>query len=552
MNHDFRSSLTERTNLRTPRARRGSVVLLALTAVAVATLLGLSLAASRDATIATSTNLAKAAAARAAASGGIELAIELLNDPSRAVDSHGVLFNTLLIGDASARATVVDLATGRPPDEHASAIEITVVAVAGGVTQTARAVGRMPSAEGASAVDLDCSEFAVLASESLVVEADALVGLWSRAPLAALREPVCYGMTSGSRSGLLVDPRAVTHGCVQLRQGDFALTSDAMDSNLADKVRLIPADIHVPDAMNPPVAETFTASALTLDGLVTSDASVSGDARVPARSSVTLRAVGQIEIAGNLHVEHGALLRVEGNTTIIVRGNAVFDSCAIEVAHDGLLTVIASGDVTMAAAYLGGEREDPLEGRDASGDARYDGGASKVSIYVTDDSRVCLCDATVLKGEIYAPRGRLSVETRSAVYGRVLANEVRLKAGTALFFDPALDQQRGWSAHASGVWSDAHSAHPLVHPLVREVASLDPEHLGAFAEAALLVPDMRERVGAKNDSNAQNRRARVDFQVGLARAQSRANAQARERLEFRAMRNFYSLGFAAAHNGGDE
>ena len=46
--------------------------------VSVATLLGLSLATSRDATVATSSNLSKVATARAAAASGIDLASAML------------------------------------------------------------------------------------------------------------------------------------------------------------------------------------------------------------------------------------------------------------------------------------------------------------------------------------------------------------------------------------------------------------------------------------------------------------------------------------------
>ncbi|MEY5031499.1 MAG: hypothetical protein RL354_530, partial [Planctomycetota bacterium] len=61
------SSLQPRQLGRRRRNRRGAAVVLALVAVSVATLLGLSLASTRDATVATSGNLAKTANARAAA-----------------------------------------------------------------------------------------------------------------------------------------------------------------------------------------------------------------------------------------------------------------------------------------------------------------------------------------------------------------------------------------------------------------------------------------------------------------------------------------------------
>ena len=530
------------------RARRGSVVLLALTAVAVATLLGLSLAASRDANLSASANLAKAASARAAAAGAMEIAVELLNDLENAAISNGVLIDSLTIGDATVRASIIDLATGRSPDESAKAVEITVVATLSGITQTTHAVGRMPSPTIANEADLDCSEFALLATDVLALESDALVSVWSRAPLAALREPVVFGLSSGNSSGLTVNSSASIHGCVRVQLGSFAEDLDDADANLVDKVLRIPAEIHVPLAPTPPAVTGAMLPTLVLDGLMTHNASTIDDVRVPARSAVTLRGVSQLDIGGTLRIERGSQVRVEGITTIIVRGNTVIESAAIEIAPNAQLTIIALGDLSMDASYLGGERSNPLEGRDASGDANYDGGAAAVTIYVANDTRVALLGGSVLKGEIYAPLGRVSLKTRSAIYGRALAKEVRIKSGTALFYDPALDTQRGWSNRMSGIWSNG----ATVQPAVKEVTTLCAEMLGEFAARTNIVPEIRASIAVAGDDDAKQREARVRAQVDLARGSRRAKAHGFPRLEAPALRQFYSLGFERNEKEGDD
>jgi hypothetical protein len=285
-----------------------------------------------------------------------------------------------------------------------------------------------------------------------------------------------------------------------------------------------------------------------LDGLVTHNASTIDDVRVPARSAVTLRDVSQLDIGGMLRIERGSQVRVEGITTIIVRGNTVIESAAIEIAPNAQLTIIALGDLSMDASYLGGERGNPLEGRDASGDANYDGGAAAVTIYVANDTRVALLSGSVLKGEIYAPLGRVSLESRSAIYGRALAKEVRIKSGTALFYDPALDTQRGWSNRMSGIWSNG----ATVQPAVKEVTTLCAEMLGEFAARTNIVPEIRVSIAVAADKDAKQREARVRAQVDLARGSRRAKAHGFPRLEAAALRQFYSLGFERNEKEGDD
>jgi hypothetical protein len=521
---------------------RGSAVLLALAAVAIATLLGLSLAASRDTNLATSGNLAKAAAARAAASGAVEIAIEMLNDPSTLEDSTGVLFESFQIGDTTVRATALDLATGLPAGADARAVEIAVEANCGGIAQTTRAVGRVTSPNIAHEADLDCSEFALLATETLSIEGDALVGIWKRSPLAVLAEPVSFGLASGTRTGLSIDSRASTHGCVMLLNGAFAGDDDDADDDLSEKVFLVPAEIQVLRAPLPPPHEIAGKSereaddsddVFQLEGILARDITLHGDARVPARSSIAMRGTQALDISGNLHVERGASVRVESPTTIIVRGNLVIDACAIEVFPGATLSMVVLGDTTVDASYLGGERSDAAEDRDASGGAAYDGGATRLSIFVCGDKRVAVSEGSVFKGELYAPEGRIEIESRSAVYGRILGAEIRLKAGAALFYDPTLDTARGWKNAESGIWT----AGGTVQPALRQISTLDAESLATFAEASDVTPEFVPilTVGKENS----HRRDRLRALAERARSLLAAQAQLRSNGVLR----FYSLGF---------
>jgi hypothetical protein len=513
-----RSRFTHHGTTRSRHAR-GSAVLLALVAVGVATFLGLSLAATRDANVAASHNLAHAASARAAAAGALEIAVELLedaetSDPQALVDADGVLFESLAIGEATANARVVDLATGLAAGPESDAVELVVEGVSGGIAQVARAVGRMPRPNAAPEADLDCSEFALLAIGNLAIEGDALLALWPNAPLAVLAEPVAYGLADGSRSRIATSPHANLHGTVALSVGNFAPDEETRDEHLADQALFIPAAIHVPMTALPrdrtsehaeDVADGSTDGSddenddqsddendddsesrpgATLDGYVAFDMSPEGDMRVPARAATTIRGVRVFDVGGNLRIERGAHVRVEGETSFVVRGNLVIEPSDIEVAPGATLSILVIGDVAINGTYLGGERSNPEELRDATGRAGYDGGASRVSILVEGASEIALREGSVVKGELYAPRANVSIASRSAIYGRVLGANVTLGTGTAIFYDPALDGRRGWSARSSGIWTDAGE----VQPSIREIERLSLEDLTHFAATTGVSP----------------------------------------------------------------
>lgn len=479
-----------------PRRRRGVAVILALVAVSVATLLGLSVASTRDATVATSGNLARVSASRAAAASGIELAAAMLAREGAFDGMTGnVLFDGVELNGSRLRAEVVDLETGGPADESTRAYEVVVRSEHDGLIERARAVGRAPVTDAPMHADLDCSEFAVLSTGSLAIEGNAHVGNWSRSPLSALAEPVRIGSSKGRAADLAVSEDASVHGCVELRRGDFAVAgdSDAHDELLADRICPLPAEIHVPAAPAPtPPRRVEAVASLLLDGLVGSSMASSGDARVPARGSVTVRGTVTVDVGGNLFVERGSRMFVENALVLVVRGNTVIDAGSIEVAPEGSLTLIAMGDLTLSGAFVGGSRTDPGEGRDASGYAGYDGGAARTMLFASDDRRVLIADGSVVKGQIYGPSARIDIESRSAVYGRLLGRDIVLHEGVALYYDPALDNRRGWTNPDSGIWS----AEATPRPEVYEVPRLDDASMLELAERTNIEPDVPSQAQA--------------------------------------------------------
>ncbi|MFM7259867.1 MAG: hypothetical protein ACKO3W_04620, partial [bacterium] len=505
-----------------------------------------------------------------------ELAVDLLEDPSSDLDalseSGGVLFESLDVGHATATARVRDVMTGLSADRSSKVVEIVVEGTSAGISQTARAVGRLPQAPGAPVADLDGSEFAILACGSLVFEGDAALGVWRNSPLAILAEPVAYGLASGSKAGISVSPNASLHGTVALSIGGFPTDVEMRDEQIADKSIRVPTAIHVPLAAVPAARETdgksSDAPVALLDGYIAYDAMPEGDMRVPARAAATLRGVRSFDVAGNLHIERGARLRVEGETRCVVRGNLVIEPATIEVANGATLSILVLGDASIDGAYLGGERTNPDEIRDATGRAAYDGGASRVLLTTAGGGRIVIGESSVVKGEIYGPDATIAIRARSAVYGRILGRDVSVGTGCAVFYDPALDDRTGWTAQSSGLWTPAGT----LQAGVREVVRLDHESLERFARGTGVLPaispafgtmievtlerEHEDREGSdatQVDTRKPRERAAERVARGLLRAIEVQRAQAHgafstlERVEdFKSLdRDFVSLGFDA-------
>ena len=469
------------------RPAGGFVVVLALVAVSVATVVGLSIATTRDANVATSSNLSLVANARAAAASGIDIARSMLaKEGSLARLQDGVLFDGVVVNGAKVRVEVRDIQSGRPATEESIGIEVIARGEHDGCVQIARAIGRTPAHDTPLRADLDCSEFAVLATESLSVDSGAHIGPWTKSPLAVLAEPIRFGHASGSAAGVNISESATTHGCVRLSNGRFAGNTEQADEALASGLCPVPAPIHVPDAPHPAMPDGIEAvPALLVDGLVSSSAASSGDARVPSRGSATLRGTLRLDIAGNFFCERGSRMFVENNAVIVVRGNTVVDAATIEVANGGSLTLVALGDLTVDGSYLGGARSNAEEGRELSGEAAYDGGATRTVVFGSEGKRVLIAGGSVVKGQVYAPKSRVDVESRSAVYGRILGKQVMLHEGVALFYDHVLDARRGWTTAESGIWTSSGT----VNEQVKSVEKLDDASLLKFAADTGLEPD---------------------------------------------------------------
>lgn len=495
------------------RARRGVAFILALVAVAAATLLGVTVASTRDASSASNDAVARNAAARAAAAGGLDLVERLVEDTNlfAANDADGdliPLFETVNIGGVMLRAEIQDLETGGPVTAATRAFVTVTEATVGNITQVARSVSQLTQADIVARADLDLSEFAVLAtraSDNVRIRAKTADGVsstlavWQSAPTTSLSEPFVMGTFDRRAEHVAIDSGSTALGHTLLDAGDFADSNEALDTDLAIGVTRLPHDIHVIPVASPPKSATVTSPTRDLfvqhlgngpRNLVT-DAEIAfggGDSAEIAALDTGPDEWRQFDIHASLKLI-SSTLRVTVPTVMVVREDLLMTNGSIEVDEGASLLLIVQGSVQLAGSYIGAQRAFG-ETLDASGHASYPvAGAGSVAILAaTPDGpagSISIMDGSVIKGRLYMPSREILLSDQSAVYGSVVGETVEL-LGASIFYDPALRNDRGWLNPRSGIYQ----ADGAVRAEVRAIGALNDAAFADFADATGVAPDL--------------------------------------------------------------
>jgi fibro-slime domain-containing protein len=483
---------------------RGMAVLLALMAVSVSLLIGLAIATGRDANLASSGGIVTAAASRTASAGALDVAryIVEVHSPIIAGDpavEQRFVFQPARIGSYTLSATVRDANTRMGPSEETVAVEIVASAAAGQVTQTSRAIARVGWGDTIDRADFDLSEFALLAATGgITIDDGSEVAVWRDAPLHRLGEPFVIGTRLRDPSMVSIAPDARMLGHMVLGRGNFANSESRRDEEIADGLMRVPADIVVPSAPRqgfPTTAVVVPVARLSQDinarvgeGLlhVRTSASAPLSTRLVVEGPVPDGLWRVFCVSGNLTLNN-ADWSFETPTMLVVSGHFTAIDSRIRVGPNGALAIVPGGSVTIDNSTIVPDDGNETTSNDPSGTAGYAGfGASRVMIYAQKPT-VALRNASVVKGQIYAPAAEVTVEGGSAVYGRILGGSIALAKGN-LFYDPQLNGGRGWLNPESGIWWRRNE----VVPETRHVTVLWDNSLAAFTRTTLVAVDLPE------------------------------------------------------------
>lgn len=485
---------------------RGVAIVMALVAVGAATLLGLALASQRALTTDANDSLSRAAAARAAAAGALDISLELASDASLfARNQAGAdplpLFEPVLIGSNTYMAQIVDLGDGSAVSVDSSGFELIASASASDVVQSARAVGRLRHADMVARVDLDLSEFGLLATSgvdgAIALGENSNLSVWESAPFASLAEPIVVGSTERHALAVSRAPTARAEGHVLLRDGPFAADPMERAQQLADGIAAVPSDIHAPDVTLParPTPDLDIAAGADPVAAI-AERLASGDTVVSITGGVDLTADNgrlvldsanlepdawlQIDVGEGLALADGAAIEVRVPTMIVVRGDLTLDASAIEVAPGASLVVLVAGNTAATgSSFVGPLRESATLARTPT--TPYpEGGAHTAVLMAEADSTVTLGGGSILMGRVYAPAAEVRLEADATIFGAAVGRTIALDGGAQLFYDPSLDSGRGWLNPQSGIWG----ADAAPKPAILDVAAFTDEAMRALWESS--------------------------------------------------------------------
>ena len=437
--------------------RRGVALLLVLISMATALTLVMGWLAAQDNSALVGSNAARAAAARAAAQSGLDLAAAVLESeaPWQTAHTDGWLLQGHAIADAIVDIRLMDEATGEPPHIGSSLLFVEATATLDGMTQTASALATVHPFDADTRGDL--SGYAVWAAGNLQIQGNARVRSWTDSGHGA-RVLACLG-----------DLHATGRARRDISSGDLSVhipIGVGSEDGRSVTIPNIIGSVGLPVAPMPQLTHGDVIDSLELPR--------------GQRHDVT----GHLSISGDLVMERDAVLHITNASDLTVHGELIMNRGSAIVIEPGVRVRIAvGGDIELSGAVIGTE-----QARRRSGNAWQ-----QRHINWTDPEMITVCTVghpqasweidrgSLIQGTMHAPGCDVLID-RSTVMGRIAAHDVSLTRNARLFYDHRMDSRTGLSHLAE-----------LVDRL--DLMNLRSDGLDQWACA-----DMLERLGTMLDS----------------------------------------------------
>jgi hypothetical protein len=453
-------------------ARRAFAMMLILISLAIATILATAYLASRDNSAIIGANIMSGASAKAAAMATLKTGVAILETETnwRSNHTNGVVFANASLAGASVDLRFMDLITGDPPHSNTTEIAITATARVSGIQETITAHAHVPPPE--KSPDVDFSEFGIFGTQKVTIKDTSLLGPWRTSPRAILGKPLKIGTTSTDAGAITVSDNGVALDGIAFHVPG---ASNMIVSNTGPRtvhLTSLPDTVLVP---TPPSSGATLVSSPAPGSLSRSggSATLAADRRydeVTVRSSgvLTLDSMTLI-VQDDLELDSGGCMVIRGNVTIVVFDDVtISNSCSIELETGATLEFFIGDSMSMSGGGIT-ERDTGVV-RDVSGSADWiDPSRIKIYGHQSRQSSWSITSGSVVKGELYAPTNVVSIDTASAVYGRVLAREVHLSNSGSVFYDHMLDSDNGYTVFDSVVYE----SNGMIHPAIKSLATLD-------------------------------------------------------------------------------
>ena len=200
--------------------RRGSTLLMVITAMSACLILSGAFVAARSNGAAIGANLRAANQARVEVESALAITLAALATSDRWRTNHinGILLEQNTDG-AQVQVQLTDIATGGAPHSQSVDIRATIRATVGEIERVAEADLFVALPEQSSSIDIDLGEFALFAGDSITVRSEGLVQPWNSSPAIGRGDPIRVATATGNPGSIgVTDSAAVVDGV--LYRGD--------------------------------------------------------------------------------------------------------------------------------------------------------------------------------------------------------------------------------------------------------------------------------------------------------------------------------------------
>ncbi len=452
-----------------PDQRRAMATLLVMVSLAAAMVLTVAYASSRQGSAVVGQNAVATGAAATAARAGAEIAQSILQtDQGWQSDADpDVLYKEFSLNNAkvSIYATTVQ---GGAPGATEQDVLITSRANVNGIDAVVQRVVRyQPSRSPGQGIDPFMDEFAIYATGKLDIESTCTVARWMLSPASRAGKAIKVGLGFTSASDFTIHPSSVIPGMALYTVPGAAsgLTSAAATARYAPGDALPVAPRALPAAMPSSINSlSSVGSNQTIDGISASRGQGRWDSFDVKNSGVlTLGTSGATTLynINNLTVDAQGVLLIHGNVRMGVRGDLhVKSRGCIELAPGAKLTIYFAKNLAIDNAAVGLDRTIARnESRALSDVLQYKPPVDIALVALspshggTTGKNHSIKNRSLVLANLHAPYDNPTVENDSILFGRVTGRDVAIKSSSAIYYDPAMDRNMGFTTRSGPLYT---------------------------------------------------------------------------------------------------
>ncbi len=443
--------------------------LLVMISVGAATVLAVSYASSRQGAVSVGQNAASTSAASAAARAGAEIAQALLEtDKSWQADADpDVLYKEFGLNNAKVFIYATTVQGGSPGSSEQDVLITSRANVNGIDAVVQRMVRYQPSRSPGQAIDPYMDEFAIFAGDELNIEDTCTVARWPLAPASRAGKAVKVGAGFMYSTKLTVGGAATVPGMAIYAP---PTASSFLQSAIASS-RYAPGDVLpiTPKALAAAMPSSISSlslpgTGLTVDGWSTSRGQGRyGDILVVNRGELTLGTTGATTYysVNDLEIELEGVLIIRGDVRIGVRDDfRVRTRGAVELASGAKLVVYVADDFTVDDAAVGFDRSVARNTSRSLASVIAYAPPGQIAIVGltpasggTTNKPHTIDRRALVRANIHLPYDKPTIDNNAILFGRISGKEVSIRRGAALYYDPALDRNMGYSTRTGPLYA---------------------------------------------------------------------------------------------------